>query len=255
MAPARKGDASGTIGMISTLEAWTLIAAGRRGLRNGAELQRVFAFAAGQFESVLRQCGLEVFHFTGIGEVDLCLVRVRLDDVHPGYRFGGAQPRAERRPILNRIELDVDGEMRGAVIDRRDRAIDGLFPLTRCVDHCPGEDNVRPAQQLTHRFRIEMKRDVGEVARRVAPFIAGVTAEDQAEKLALGELRLCSPDRLTGEAAEERAPSERPSLHHGEVARSPWGFSCRVDLDANDGELIGDFDRGRRRRGPVKRRT
>ena len=99
-----------------------------------------------------------------------------------------------------------------------------------------------------------MKGDIGEVARRIAPYVAGVTAEDEAEKLALSELRLCTPDRLIGEAAEERAPSERPSLHHGEVAGSPWGFSCRVDLDANDRELIDDFDRGLRGRGRISGR-
>ena len=143
---------------------------GRRSLRNRAKLQCVFAFAAGQFERMLRQRGLELFHLTGIGEVDLRVVQRTPDDVHPGYRLGGAQPRAERRPILNGIEPHVYSEVRAGVIGRRERAIDGLFPLTRCVDHRLGEDNVRPAQQLTHRFRIEMKCDVGEVARRVAPY-------------------------------------------------------------------------------------
>ena len=148
----------------------------------GAELQRVLAFAAGQFERVLRQCGLELFHVTGIGEVDLCLVRVRRRR-RPSRLPPWRRPTARgASPNPQCIEPDVYGEVRGGVLDRRDRAIDGLFPLTRCVHRCPGEDNVRLAQQLAHRSRIEMKRDVGEVARRVAPFVAGVTAEDQARE-------------------------------------------------------------------------
>src|ERR1700693_997203 len=41
------------------------------------------------------------------------------------------------------------------------------------------ESNVGPAQQLSHRARIEMKYDVGQVARCAAPFVAGFDAEDQ----------------------------------------------------------------------------
>ena len=93
---------------------------------------------------------------------------------------------------LNGIEPDVYREMRARILNGRERQIGGLLPLTSCVHGCPGKDNIGLAQQLPHRRWIEMKCDVGEIARRVAPFIAGVTAEDQAKKLALGELRLCT---------------------------------------------------------------
>ena len=127
------------------------------------------AFAAGQFESVLRQSIVKLFHFTGIGDVDLCLVRREADDFDAGYPFSGAQPRAQCRPILNGIKPGNYGEVRAGVLNRRNLAIRSLVPLARCLYRRLGEDNIGLVQQPSHRSWIEMKRDVGEVARRVAP--------------------------------------------------------------------------------------
>src|SRR5688572_31417460 len=117
---------------------------------------------------MLREGGLNLQHFTGIGEVDLSVMLRAANDIYTGYGFGRRQLCSERHPLLCGTELDVYSQVRGRILVDRGGKTQRLLPLTGCIYRRIRKDDVGLVQHLAHRRRVEMKRNVGGVARRVA---------------------------------------------------------------------------------------